>query len=903
MQKQKEAKEKKKDMIKWLAFSEKKVFDKLKSNRQGLSEAESIKRLEKYGYNELKEKKRVTLFKILSRQLTNFIVWVLFAAAIVCLFIAEMLNFYVILFIIVFVITLGFIQEYKAERAMEALKRIIEPITTVMREGRIERMAVKEIVPGDILLLETGDRIPADGKIFEIISLKVDESVLTGESISIRKTKGDLIFAGTTIVYGKCKAVAIATSMQTKLGKIAEMIQEAEEKTPLQIKITSLTKTLAFIALITCSLVFILGVFKGALLTGILIIALALAVASVPEGLPLTLTLTLSLGMHRMAKHNAIIRKMLAVETLGSTTVICSDKTGTLTKNEMTVEKIFVNEKIIDVSGVGYKPEGVFFYDGKEIDPKSDKVLLLILKASALCSNAILEEKKGKWEIIGDPTEAALVVAAAKAELWKDDLETKYQRTGELIFTSERKLMTTIHKKGKEKIAFVKGAPEIVLQKCRYVQKNGKVIKLTEKEIKSILRTNKDFASSALRVISIAYKKVSELLTQENVEKDLIFLGLIAMIDPPRPEVKEAIDTCKKAGIKVVMITGDNPETAKAIAKKIGLFSNYKLNKSNLKNAKFRKIVEDGVIIGKELDELSDNEFEKIVEDIAIYARNMPEHKLRIIKALKKKGHIVAMTGDGVNDAPALKKADIGIAMGIKGTDVTREASDMVLQDDNFATIVEAVKNGRTIYENIEKFTCYLISRNFTEVILILLGIMILGFEFLPLLALQILFINSFDEIMPSVALGFDPAKKDVMFRPPKNPKEKILKKRNLVLVSSIAVFIAAIAFLVFILSNPLVNIEKARTMVFATIIGTILFVPFAFRSLKESVFKIGFLRNKLLIGAVVCVALLTLAIMYIPFFQGIFALTTLSLKDWGLPLSAALITFIFVEFMKTILK
>lgn len=878
------------------------VFDKLKSSKVGLTEKEAEKKLEKYGFNELKEKRKVTPFKVLLRQFTNFIIYVLFAAAAISFFIGEILSFWVILFIIGFVILLGFIQEYKAEKTMEALKKIVQPTTKVLRNGKVREIPTKEVVPGDILLLETGDKIPADAKIFEVIGLKVDESPLTGESIAVEKKESDLIFAGTQIVNGKCKALVTATGMQTKLGKIAGMIQEIDEKTPLQIKIAQLAKSLAIIALIAGVLTFALGLLKGAPMAGISIIALALAVAAVPEGLPLTLTLTLAYGMHRMAKHNAVIRKMLGVETLGNATIIATDKTGTITKSEMTVEKIFVNDKIFDVTGVGYEPSGDFFIGRKKIDANKEKNLALLLKATTLCNNAVLEEKKGKWKVIGDPTEASLVVVAAKANLCKEDLEREYQRIEEIIFTPERKLMTTIHKKGKEKIAFTKGAPEIVLKKCEFIEKNGKTEKLSKDEITKILKMNGDFANSALRVLGVAYKKVSKPLTPERVETDLIFLGLVAMIDPPREEVKEAIETCKKAGIKVVMITGDNEETAKAIAKKIGLFDgNKKFDK--IKSEKIRRIVVDGTITGSELDELNEKEFESIVEEICIYARIMPEQKLRIVKALKEKGHIVAMTGDGVNDAPALKKADIGVAMGIKGTDVAKESSDMVLQDDNFATIVEAVRRGRTIYENIEKFTCYLISFNFVQVMLILLSITLLGFEFLPLIALQILFINVVAEEFPSIALGMDPPRKDNMLKPPRKPKQMILTKRNLILVFTLAAFMTLMSFVVFTFANPTENIENARTMTFAAIIGMVIVNTFNFRSLDESVFKTGFLSNRWLVLATFTTILTTLSVMYIPFFQKIFELTTLSLVEWIIPLLAAFTTLIFAEIIKVVTR
>ena len=874
------------------------VFRELESSSAGLAEEEAKSRLERYGFNELEGKSRVTAFKIFVRQFANFIVWVLFAAAMISLIVGEELNFWVISSIIGFVILLGFVQEYKAEKAMEALKNIVEPITAVLRDGKVREIMTRMVVPGDILLLESGNKIPADAKIFNVVGLKVDEAALTGESVSVEKKKGDLIFAGTQIVHGKCKALVIATGMQTKLGKIAGMIQEAEEQTPLQVKMGQLAKSLAIIALVACVLTFTLGLLTGAPLKGMLLIALALAVAAVPEGLPLTLTLTLAYGMHRMAGHNALVRKMLGVETLGSTTVICTDKTGTLTKNEMTVEKIFIDGGFIDITGVGYEPDGDFYTDGEKIDAADNNNLALLLKAAALCNNAILEKRGGKWEVIGDPTEVSLIVTAAKADLWADDLEDEYRKIEEIVFTSERKLMTTVHKKDGEIIAFTKGAPEVVLKKCKFITRKDGIEKLDANEITGMLEANSNLAASAFRVLGVAYRNVAEPLTPENIEKDLVFLGLTAIIDPPREEAKNAISTCKKAGIKVVMITGDNGETAKAVARKIGLFDeDQKLD--DIADEKLRRITRDGAITGSDLDELDENELSRIVEVINIYARTMPEQKLRIVKALQDKGHIVGMTGDGVNDAPALKKADIGIAMGIKGTDVARESSVMILQDDNFATIVEAVRRGRTIYENIEKFTCYLISRNFTEVILILLGITLLGFEFLPLLALQILFINMFDEIMPAIGLGLDPIREGIMSKNPRNPEERILKKRNMVLIVSIGAIMALASFLVFILDNPDENIERARTLTFAAIVSMILFIPFAFRSLEEPIYKIGILANRLLIVGAFTTFLLTLGVMYIPFFQKIFEFTTLSPADWITPLSAAVGALIFVELIK----
>ena len=889
------------------------VFAALETSKEGLSFEDAKIRLEKYGINELEEKQKVTPLKVLLNQFADFIVWILFAAAIISLIIGETINFWVISSIIAFVVILGFIQEYKAEKAMEALKKIVEPTTKVLRNGRRKEILTNEVVPGDILLLETGSSIPADAKIFDITGLKVDEAALTGESGSVEKKEGDMVFAGTQIVHGKCKAVVTATGMQTKLGQIAGMIQEVEEKTPLQIKISDLAKSLAILALSASTLVFILGMIKGAPLGSMLIIALALAVASVPVGLPFTLTLTLAYGMHKMAKQNALIRKMLGVETLGSTTVICTDKTGTLTKNEMTVEKVYVDDTFFDITGVGYEPKGDFSVNGAKIDVAKHENLSMLLKAATLCNNAGFEESLGnlgnvekqeKWKLIGDPTEISLVVAAAKGDMWQDDLKNDYRMIEEILFTSERKLMSTVHEKSGEKCktVFSKGAPEFLLKKCSFIRKRDGVEELTKDEVARILETNHDLASSAYRVLGVAHKEMTEPLTPENIEKDMVFLGLVAMIDPAREEAKEAIVTCKKAGIKVVMITGDNDATAKAIAENIGLFDEVG-DFGDLTDEKLRRVVADGVITGSELESMDEDEFESVVEGISIYARMMPQQKVRIVKALQKKGHIVAMTGDGVNDAPALKKADIGIAMGIKGTDVAKESSTMVLQDDNFATIVDAVKQGRAIYANIEKFTCYLVSRNFTEVILIMMGIILLGFDFLPLLALQILFINMFDEVMPAIGLGLDPAREGIMLKRPRDPYEKILKKRNLIMIMSMAFIMGMAAFMVFVLDDPVNEIEKARTLTFATIVSMILFIPFAFRSLDDSIIKVGLFTNKLLVGGVFGTFLLTLGVMYIPFFQSIFELTPLSVTDWLIPLSVAFAAMVFAEIIKAATK
>jgi Ca2+-transporting ATPase len=686
--------------------------------------------------------------------------------------------------------------------------------------------------------------------------------------------------------------------MNTKIGQIASLIQTKDEDTPLQVKITKLSLTLAFLAVLASGITFAIGLYIGAPFADMLLISLALAVAAVPEGLPLTLTITLAYGMKKMAGHNAIIRKMLAVETLGSTTIICTDKTGTLTRNEMTVEKLFVSETELEVTGSGYVPKGEFLKRGNNVNVKNDVTSLNLLRGITLCNNSAIEKKDDKWEVVGDPTEIALTVAAAKADLWKDELDKDYEMTEEIVFTSERKIMTTIHKTGTGYTSFTKGAPEFVLPECSIIEKNGERFPLTEKDREIILDKNLEFASSAYRVLAVACKEESAGDETDGFEKDMIFLGLVAMIDPPREEAKEAVAMCRKAGIKVIMITGDNQETAKAIGRNIGLFDDKK-GCGVYEDEKLLRIAEDCAVTGDELEELNDEEFDIIVENINVYARTMPEQKLRIVNALQNKGHIVAMTGDGVNDAPALKKADIGIAMGIKGTDVAKESSVMILQDDNFASIVEAVRGGRTIYNNIEKFITYLISRNLMLVILIMAGISLLGFELIPLLALQILFINMFNEIIPAVSLGLDPATDGIMSKPPRDPKENFLKKRNLFLVITLALAMGIASFLVFAMSDPATDTTMARTLTFATVVSMILFIPLAFRSLEKSLFTIGVFSNRLMIAGVTATFFATMSVMYIPKLNSAFGLVALSPSEWIMPVAVAFITFLFAEGLK----
>jgi len=760
----------------WHSMEKEKLLESLKATEAGLSTEEAERRLQEFGPNELMERKGITPLQIFLGQFKDIFVIMLLIAIGISVAINEIVDAATIGGIVFLNAIVGFVQEYRSEKAMEAMKKLTAPKARVLRDGTEKFIQSREVVPGDIVLLESGDRIPADARLLEVVDLKTDEAVLTGESTAVDKKdvvldtktavadRKNSVFMATHITYGRGKAVITSTGMGTEFGKVAEMVQAVETvETPLKQKLTKFAKKLGIIIVAVCVIIFVLELYELFVLgtssigeiIGAFETAIALAVSAVPEGLPAVVTVSLALGARELAKRNALIRKLSSAETLGATTIICSDKTGTLTKGEMTVRKIYVNNKMIDVTGAGYEPKGDFLLNCVPVDPKEDAELDLLLKASTLCSNATYDGTK----VLGDTTEGALIVAAAKAGMTKTDLDKAYSRLQEVPFTSERKRMTTVHKSPEgEVFSYVKGAVELILERSGHIVKGGKSIKLSTKEKEQILKTNEEMANQALRVLAVAYKELPKTETgkydEEELESDLVFIGLAGMIDPPRDEAKGANDLCRKAGIKTAMITGDHKLTAVAIAKELGIMD------------------DDMALTGAELDKLSDEEFDKIVEDASVYARVSPEHKLRIVRALKKKGHIVAMTGDGVNDAPALKQADIGVAMGITGTDVTREAADMVLADDNFATIVTAVEGGRAIYDNIRKFSFFLLRSNFDE--LLVIGVFALLSLPLPLSAGMILWINLVTDGGPALALSLDPPQEDLMNRPPRDPREGI---------------------------------------------------------------------------------------------------------------------------------
>ena len=873
--------------------------------QQGLAVEEARRRLAIYGYNELKEEEKASPFTIFLNQFKNILIIILLIAIALSAIIGEVAEAAIIGVIVIFCAVLGFVQEYRAERALEALKKMLSATITVLRDGKEEEIPSKELVHGDILLLEAGDKIPADARLIEIHSLRCDEAPLTGESVPVGKDikplpedvrvsdRKNMVFTGTTVTYGRGKAVVTSTGMNTEFGKIAEEVTTVEaEKSPLEKRTDEIGKWLGIIALSVCLLVVGISIVREALggtinlpfIVTVVMFAIALAVAAVPEALAAIVTGALAIGMHQMAKRNALVRKMAAVETLGCTTVICSDKTGTLTKGEMTVRKIFTGGIMIEVTGAGYTPIGEF-KGSNVINPSGTQSFRLLLQGGLLCSDADLHEKEGQWLIKGDPTEGALVVAAAKAGLHIREARLKSPRIEEIPFSSERKRMTTIHQmENGKRAAFMKGAPEVVLERCTRISDADGTKILTGAEREKILEINAEMAQDALRVLAVAYRELPDgaVYAEDAVEKDTVFLGLAGMIDPPREEAIEATRVCKQVGIKPIMITGDHKLTAVAIAKEVGIYKHG-----------------DVVLTGEELEKMPAEEFEKIVNQVTVYARVSPMDKLKIVKAWKKKGEVVAMTGDGVNDAPALKHADIGIAMGITGTEVTKEAADMVLTDDNFATIVKAIEQGRWIYDNIKKYLAYLLQANITEIMVIGGVVLVMGPELLPLLPAAILYINLATDGLPALALGVTPPDPDIMERPPRDPRESIFgwDVKSFILR---AVFIE-VPFFYFLFFSELSDLTHARTAIFFLFIVVEFVIALNCRSLIHSIFKAP--PHKWLVVAVIWELALVAAIIQIPAVGEAFGITKPSFSDLAIIVAFGFAIFLIIEATKVILR
>ncbi|MEM4255097.1 MAG: calcium-translocating P-type ATPase, SERCA-type [Candidatus Norongarragalinales archaeon] len=880
------------------ALSSKSALKELDSGERGLTESEAEERLSQYGPNELKEKKGKHPIFIFLEQFSNILVLLLMGAAGVSWALGEVLDAAAIMAIVVLNAVFGFVQEYRAEQAIAALKKLVSPKARVLRGGREVLVESKLLVPGDVVVLEAGDRIPADCRLLESIELECEESALTGESLPVRKNAGttlsektpvadreNMVFMGTAVTKGRAKALVCSTGMNTQVGKIATLVEQTEtEETPLQKRLEILGKQLGIASLAAVAIVFFSGVaLSGESVFGMFLIAVTLAVAAIPEGLPAIVTVTMAVGVQRMAKRNAIIRKLPAVETLGAATVICSDKTGTLTKSEMTVREVYANGRNYGVAGSGYALKGEFF-DGKGRKIDALKEMEKLLLAGVYCNNSSLAEEAGgaNAKVAGDPTEASLLVLARKAGLDEEELKEKSEFIHEIPFSSERKMMSVARKHGGKSLVFVKGAPEVVVQKCTHVLKGGKESKLALKEKQEVLAQNKRMALKALRVLALAFRKF-EGKGERQMESDLVFLGLVGMMDPPRPEAKRAVEACKAAGIRVVMITGDNKETALAVGRELGV-----VEKDSL------------VLVGSELDETTDEELAEIAKKAAVYARVSPEHKLRIVKAIKADGRqVVAMTGDGVNDAPAIKKADIGVGMGLTGTDVTKEASAMVITDDNFASIVNAIEEGRIVFDNISKSVRYLISCNIGELLAVFTAV-IMGLKS-PLEPLQILWMNLATDGLPALALGVDPEEPGVMERKPRDPSENIINRKSIVQILEIGVFMAVATVGIFWLYHDVHGIEYARSMAFTTLVFIQIAFSFSVRSKEHALWENGPFSNKTLIAAALVAVALQIAILYTPFFEGIFSTKPLLLNDLAVALGMASLGFIIPEVSKII--
>ena len=892
--------------MEWYQQSPEEVAQSLDTSlTSGLSSGSAQSKLETFGPNELKEQEGKSFLQKLIAQFSDFLILILIAAALISVFVGEAKDAIVIMSIVIVNALLGLYQEGKAEKALEALKKMASPTAKVLRDGNPQEISSSQLVPGDLVILETGDIIPADLRLVESSNLKVEEASLTGESVPVEKraqetyseevSLGDrhnMAYMSTIITYGRGKGVVVETAEGTEIGKIAAMIQTFEEEpTPLQKKLNQLGKVLGMTTIAVCVAVFGIGLLQGREVLEMFMISISLAVAAIPEGLPAIVTIVLAIGMNKMVERNAIVKKLLAVETLGATSVICTDKTGTLTQNEMTVVKVLADNKLIEVEGTGYEPVGDFKLEGSTITTNESSGLKLLLTIAALANDAKLDNSSGMYRIIGDPTEGALVTLAGKAGIDSAELNHMYKRIEEIPFDSERKMMTTFHDMPNDEgvSSFTKGAPDIIIGRCNRIILDGRVREFTPELKSEVLRVNSDLSRAALRVLAFAFKEYASLPADPSPDKnesEMIFVGLTGMIDPPRPEARDAIALCKKAGVNAIMITGDYKETAFAIAKDLGMAD-----------------TEDQAMMGEKLDGMSDEELQEVVKNTKVFARVSPEHKVRIVSALRANGDIAAMTGDGVNDALAIKKADIGVSMGITGTDVAKNTAEMILTDDNFASIVAAVEEGRIIFSNIKKFVYFLLSCNIGEILLVFTSIL-MNLP-VPLLPIQLLWLNLVTDSFPALALGVEKGEPDIMNQPPRNPDEAILDKRMLVGVTFQAIAVAAASLSAYLLAlrmYGLENIEEARTITFATLIVAELLRAYSSRSQKFTLAKIGVFSNKSMVYATLGAFLLLLAVIYIPFMNGIFYTFPLTFVDWEIVLSFAFIPLVVGELTKVVM-
>lgn len=881
----------------WYALSKEETYAVLNTHFEGLDVAEAERRLVLYGPNELERGKRISKFAILLAQIKNPLIYVLVAAAGISLLAGSNIDAIVIGVVIIVNTLIGFFQEYQAEEAIEALMARAAPEAEVVRKS-LKRSEYVEmsipasyVVPGDIILLDEGSKVPADARLVEAFNLEVDEAMLTGESFSVQKEtealQGDLsiadrtnlVYGGTVITRGRGRAVVYATGKNTEMGGIATLIMETEKAvSPLQKQTEDLGKKLGMLAVGVATLTLIIGLSVNLELSQIFLFALASAVSSIPEGLPAVMSITLAIGVNRMAKRNAIIRRLPAVDTLGAASVICSDKTGTLTTNKMFVQEIFAGNKRIRITGSGYEPDGDFLYSNEKIDPCEDLDIRTTLQIGALCNNArLFEHRDGTrfWNIRGDPTEAALVVAAAKAGFQKELLEKQLHRIDEIPFSSKVKYMATFHQ-GKNDSAwvYVKGAPEKILSSCKYIQVNGEIKPLTEEDRQQILDINRRMANKALRVLGLAYKKISsaeidnmkEALEFEH-EVELVFVGLQGMMDPPRAEVPDAIARCKDAGIRVIMATGDQYRTGKAIALQIGLLENE----------------DDWVYTHAEIDEMDNDQLDEVMKTATAFARVTPEHKHRLVGSLQRLGHVVGMTGDGVNDAPALQAAEIGIAMGITGTDVTKETADMILTDDNFASIVNAVEEGRVIFGNVRKVVKFLLATNIGEDLTLIASLLLFASKGLIISPVQILWVNLVTDGILDITLAMEPKEEDVMQGPPRSRKARIINLEILVSIVIVAIVMAVGTLFMYNRASHNGTTAYAQTITFTTLAMFQVFNSLNCRSRTRSFFKMGFFKNPYLLAAIFASIVLQIGAVYVPFLQRALGTALLSIRDWGL--------------------
>jgi P-type Ca2+ transporter type 2C len=887
----------------WHALSTEALAAELTTDvNHGLGVDEARRRLGEVGSNELPAATAVSVFTLLRSQFSSIMIWVLIGAAVVSGLLGEWIDTAAIVTIVLLNALLGVVQEYKAERSLAALKQLAVAGARVIRGGTVRSLPARDLVPGDLIQVEAGDRVPADARLVYAAAVQAQESALTGESTPVDKTvqtltgnpvpladRRNMLFSGTSVTAGKGRGVVVSTGLHTELGHIATLIQTAGDRTtPLQRRLEQLGRLLLYLSLGIVLVVFVLGLWRGEPPVEMFLTAVSLAVAAIPEGLPAIVTITLALGVTRMVARHALIRRLPAVETLGSATVICTDKTGTLTKNEMTVTSLYVDGRRLAVTGEGYAPLGDVLEGASPLG--SSQAVDEALMASTLCNGAVLRQTRGTWLIVGDPTEAALLVAAAKRRLWKDDLEGRYPFVAEMPFDPERKMMTVVRAVETGFMAYSKGAPDLLLQRCTTrLTAGGRIAPMAEEDRRNILAANEALAHEALRVLGIARRPLAQMPAEcgaAALEQSLVFLGLAAMKDPLRPEAVQAVHACRGAGIRTVMITGDHKDTAIAIARELGLLDRSPDGRG-------------AALSGAELDRLSDDDLTERVEHIAVYARVSAEHKLRIVKAWKRKGAIVAMTGDGVNDAPAIKEADIGIAMGLSGTDVTKDASDMVITDDNFASIAAAVEEGRGVYENIRKAVHFLLSCNVSEVLVMLIAAVI-GLP-LPLLPVQILWINLITDSLPALALAVDPTDPDILRRPPRPPQAHFLGRSRIITMAAQGAFLAlsAISAFAYCLYAMEDGLRQARTMAFTVLVVAQLFHAFNCRSDRQSIFSLGVFTNRPLLWGVIGSMTLQAAILLMPWTRAVFDVAPLDGQHWCLAFGLGMLPLIAMELWK----